>query len=100
MSNVITFLEKMGNNPSLASQSQEDYAAAVDALGLDDAPRQALLDRDPSALNGLLGGRMEMMCLLYPADGEEKKDTDEPVGDEDQPVNDEPKSSIRHTGRH
>jgi len=99
MSNVIAFLEEMGNNPALASQSPEDYAAAVDALGLDDAPRQALLDRDPSALNGLLGGRPQMMCILFPADGEEKKDGDEP-GESDIPANDEPKESIHRSSRH
>lgn len=99
MSNVIAFLEKMGNNAALANQAPEDYAAAVDALGLDDAPRQALLDRDASALNGLLGGRMQMMCLLFPADGEEKKDGDEPA-EGDTPAEDAPKESIRRDSRH
>lgn len=99
MSNVIAFLEKMGNNAALANQAPEDYAAAVDALGLDDAPRQALLDRDASALNGLLGGRMQMMCLLLPADDEEKKDGDEPA-EGDTPVEDAPKESIRRSGMH
>lgn len=100
MSNVIAFLEKMGNNPALASQSPEDYAAAVDALGLDDAPRQALLDRDPSALNSLLGGRLQMMSILFPADGDEKKDGDEQEGDGEEPTQDEPKEAIRRGGGH
>ena len=99
MSNVIAFLEKMGNNAALANQAPEDYAAAVDALGLDDAPRQALLDRDSSALNGLLGGRMQMMCFLFPADGEEKKDGDEPA-EGDTPAEDAPKESIHGSGLH
>ena len=99
MSNVIAFLEKMGNNAALANPAPEDYAAAVDALGLDDAPRQALLDRDASALSGLLGGRMQMMCFLFPADGEEKKDSDEPE-DGDSPAKDEPKDAIRRGGMH
>lgn len=99
MSNVIAFLEKMGNNPALAHQAPEDYAAAVDALGLDDAPRQALLDRDASALNGLLGGRLQMMCFLFPADGEEKKDGEGPA-DGDTPTEDAPKESIRGNGLH
>ena len=70
MSNVIAFLEALGKNPALAEASNEDYAAAVDALGLDDAPRQALLARDATALNDLLGGRSKMVCALFPADGE------------------------------
>lgn len=99
MSNVIAFLEQMGNNAALAHQSPESYAAAVEALGLADAPRQALLDRDPAALNGLLGGRVQMMCFLLPADGEEKKDGDEPA-DGDAPSEDAPKESIRRNGMH
>lgn len=97
MSNVIAFLEQMGNNPALASQSPEDYAAAVDALGLDDAPRQALLERDPSALNDLLGGRPKMMCFLFPADGEKNNEDGEvPDGESEVPADDEPKPSIHH----
>ena len=99
MSNVIAFLEKMGNNAALAHQSPDDYVSAVDQLGLDDAPRQALLDRDASALSGLLGGRMQMMCFLFPADGEEKKDGDEPA-EGDTPAEDAPKESIHRSGLH
>ena len=101
MSNVIAFLEKMGNNAALAHQSPDDYVAAVDQLGLDDAPRQALLDRDASALNGLLGGRMKMMCLLLPADGEEPQQGEEqPDGDGDAPAQDDKKESIHRNATH
>lgn len=99
MSNVIAFLEKMGTNPALASQSPEQYTAAVEALGLDDAQRHALLARDPSTLNDLLGGRMQMMCILFPADGEEKKDGEEPA-EGDTPSEDSPKESIHRGGTH
>jgi len=99
MSNVIAFLESLGKNAALAGQSPEAYAAAVEALELDDAARFALLARDAGGLNGLLGGRIKMMCLLFPADGENNnKDGEESEGEgqSDQPVDDEPKSSIHH----
>jgi hypothetical protein len=48
MTNVIAFLEAMGQDAGKSRLQGEDYAAAVDALGLDDAPRQALLQRDSS----------------------------------------------------
>lgn len=99
MSNVITFLEQLGQNPALAGRSPESFAAAVDALGLDDAPRQALLDRDADALSGLLGGRVQMMCFLFPADGDEQKKNDEPDNDDEQPGK-EDKESIRRDGMH
>lgn len=100
MSNVIAFLEQMGSNAALASQAPEDYAAAVDALGLDDGPRQALLARDANALNGLLGGRLQMIGFLFPADGDEKKDGEEQEDDGEEPTQDQPKESIRRSGAH
>ena len=99
MSNVIQFLEKMGKDPAMAKLDQDEYAAAVDALGLDDAPRRALLDRDADSLNGLLGGRHKMVCMLFPADGDDnKKDDDQEDGD--QPDQDDRKESVRQAGLH
>lgn len=97
MSNVIAFLESLGKNPALAEAANEDYAAAVDALGLDDAPRQALLARDANALSDLLGGRSTMVCALFPADDQpQKEQEDEPQ--EDSP--DETKESIGQRSLH
>ena len=99
MSNVIAFLEKMGNNAALAKLSPADYATAVEALELDAAPRQALLDRDADALSSLMGGRLKMMCFLLPADGEQKQNDDEPV-EGDTPTEETPKESIHRAGMH
>lgn len=98
MSNVIAFLESLGKNPALAEAANEDYAAAVDALGLDDAPRQALLDRDASALSDLLGGRSKMVCALFPADDQPAKEQEDDVPQEDSP--DEKKESIGQRSLH
>lgn len=101
MSNVISFLEQMGRNPALAGRSPEAYANAVDALALDDAPRQALLDRDAGALNDLLGGRLKMMCFLFPAEGDEQKNNEEPDGDGETPAHeDDKKEAVRHGSAH
>lgn len=100
MSNVIAFLETLGTDARKSKLADGDYAAAVDALGLDDAPRQALLDRDAQALNGLLGGRLQMMCILFPADGDDNKPDDGQEGEGEQPVEDDPEPSIRRDGRH
>lgn len=98
MSNVIGFLEQMGKNAALSRLEGEEFAAAVDALGLDDAPRQALLARDHEALNALLGGRLAMTCMLFPADDDNKKDDEQEDGDS--PDDDERKESVRGTGLH
>lgn len=99
MSNVIAFLESMGTHAAQSKLSGDAYVAAVDALGLDDAPRQALIDRDAEALSGLMGGRLKMMCLLFPADGDDQQKDDQPDEGE-QPAQDDQKESIRRNGRH
>ena len=81
MSNVIQFLESMGQNAALSDMSPEQYTTAVKALGVDDLAQHALLNRDHAALNHFLGGRMKMMMMLVPAEdddqGEKKPDEDE-----------------------
>lgn len=66
MSNVIQFLAAMGGSP--ANLSAAEYWANVSALDVDAAQRQALMDRDQCALSGLLGGRAEMRCLVWPVE--------------------------------
>ena len=91
MSNVIQFLESLGRNPA-AALPHADYAAAVAALEIDDAQRQALLDRDHAALNGLLGGRAKVYCLVAPAENEPQQD-DQRESDDDGQDKDEPQDA-------
>lgn len=100
MNNVIAFLDRMGREPSLARLPADEFAAALEGAGLDDAPRQALLDRDADALNGLLGGRHKMMCMLFPAEGDDDKKQGEEPEESDQPDDEERKESAHRAGRH
>lgn len=98
MSNVISFLESLGQDARLARQSDDDYAAAVRALPLDDQARLALLAKDAGALNDLLGGRPAMICALFPAeDTPAREDDNGETPKEDTP---DEKESIRDHGRH
>lgn len=92
MSHLIQFLERLGADAGARQQSETDYATAVAALPVGDQARDALLARDADALGGLLGGRLQMMCILFPADGDEKKDDDQKDGD-DAPAEEEDKPS-------
>lgn len=65
MSNVIRFLEDMGGMPALTAA---EYAANVAALNAGTPQKQALLDRDPDALNGLLSGRKKLLCAIFAED--------------------------------
>ena len=76
MSNVVQFLESLGRNPAV------NYSAAVAALDVEDAERQALLARDQSALNDLLGGRKKVLCALFPAEGDEPQQEEQPEPDD------------------
>lgn len=93
MSNVITFLETLGRAP--AGRSADDYAAAVAMLDVGDDARAALLARDAAALNDLLGGRPRMVCMLFPADDDQKKDG-EGEGEGEGEGSEERKESVRN----
>ena len=81
MSDVVSFLETMGSNPSIGRLSPADYAAAVAQLGLDDAQASALIARDRGALDDLIGSRKQ--CMLALAIPEDEPADDEP-GDDDE----------------
>ncbi len=93
MSNVIAFLESLGREPA-QSMAKDGYAAAIAALEVDDATRSALLAADAGALGDLLGGRPKMVCMLFPADDDQKQEGDEPA--EDEPAREEPEDTARH----
>ena len=78
MLNTIRFLETMGANVV----SPADYAATVAALDIDQSEKVALLQRDHSALNDLLGGRQKMFFAVCAPEKEPFR--------EDIPVEDEP----------
>lgn len=79
MSEVIRFLESMGRNPAITAG---EFAASVAALEVDDAHKQALLQRDAISLNDLLGGRERMMLSQWAPDSEPQRKDDDQEGDE------------------
>lgn len=80
MSQIIQFLEAAGREPALSSAG---YATAVASLDIPDAQRQALLERDPSALNALLDGRPRMICMVNAPLEDEPHETAPDDGDGD-----------------
>lgn len=98
MSNVIEFLERLGADASMASLDGQAYEAAVGSVDAADAARDALLARDAGTLGELLGGRPKMVCMLFPADDDQKKDDEQ--DDNDGPLDDEPRESVHRAGLH
>lgn len=77
MSNVVQFLEALSLDPS--NLTEEDYAEAVAAANFEPHTKEALLKRDPAALNRLLGGRATVLAFVFPAENE--PDGDQKDGD-------------------
>jgi len=67
MSHVIQFLAAMGSDSG--KLSAVEYAATVSSQGFDHPCERALIDREPAALNALLGGRHDMRCIVWPTEG-------------------------------
>lgn len=63
MSNVIQFLEALGNNAEQLTHA--DYARKVALLDIGERQRKALMDRDQEALASLLGARSGMRCIIW-----------------------------------
>lgn len=63
---IVQFLETLGASPN--NLSAANYISAIEALGLDDAARDALLSRDADGLNKLLNGRAAMRCVVFVPD--------------------------------
>ncbi len=78
MSNVIRFLESLGAQPAL---SPMEYAATVAVLGVDGEQKQALLDRNQTTLNDLVGGRPTMLCFIATPDDQQQDMPDDQDGD-------------------
>ena len=83
MSNVIQFLESMGQDAKLGNMSPDEFTTTVKALDIDDAAQHALLNRDHDALNAFLGGRMKMMMALVPAEDDDKGEDNDKNNDKD-----------------
>lgn len=87
MSNVIQFLESLGNSATRLSAA--DYAAAIADLNVEPPQRNALLDRDVATLSGLLEARATMFCMIATPDGGETQDIPE---SEEEPDSKEPEA--------
>lgn len=88
MSNVIEFLEKLGQDAQLRDASQEELAEALAKAQVDAPFCSAILAKDASQLQDLLGLR-PMFYVQMPAEEEEEEDEEE---------NDEEPKSIRTPG--
>jgi hypothetical protein len=92
VSNVIDFLERFGRDAELRHASDEDVEAALKQAGIEPALQIAIVGKDQSALERLLGADTNVCCLVNKPDDEEEEeedDVEEEDEDEDEDEDDE-----------
>ena len=84
MSNVIGFLERMGQDAQLRRASLSEVELALKDAQIDPELQAAILDQDQRQLEALLG-REHLCCLMFPAKEDEDDDSEEsPSRDDDE----------------
>lgn len=89
MSNVIDFLERLGQDPELRNATGDEIEAALCEAGIEPGLRQAILGDDRLALEKLLGADGNVCCVVFKEDEEEEKEGDEEEEEEEEGEDDE-----------
>lgn len=99
MSNVIDFLERMGQDAKLRYAVGEEFETALAAADIDPAVRAALVDADQSRLEALLGASANVCCMVQRPDEGEGEDLEEDDDDLDDDEDDDETTSQRLVAR-
>lgn len=82
MSNLIRLLETMGQQPVFAAERERRFAAALDASGLRDEQKSALMGQDSRVVADVFGVRENMICMVWaPEESPARKDDDQQDAD-------------------
>jgi hypothetical protein len=76
MSNVIDFLEKLGQHSQLRHATSAELEQELLRAGIEPAERAAIVGADRCALESLLGVGSQIVCAVYAP--EEEEDGEEP----------------------
>jgi hypothetical protein len=96
VSNVIDFLERLGQDADLRHAADEAVAEALRNAGIEPAVQAAVLANDQRALEALLGADTNVCCMIYKEDEEEEtEEEEEDEDDEHEPDEEKPKSELR-----
>lgn len=85
MSNVIGFLERMGQEAQLRHAGNEEIENALVRAEIDPELQAAIRNRDQAQLEALLGARTNVVCGIMPGKEEDdEEDEDSPDKDDDE----------------
>ena len=89
MSNVIDFLQRLGQDAVLRHAPRTELELALAEAGIDPALRMALLAADQPQLESLLGADTNVCCMVAPPKEEEEDEDDLEDEDEDDDEDDD-----------
>ena len=84
MSNVIAFLETMGQDAALRHATQNDVELALTRAQVDLDLQAAILGKDQAQIEALLGTATNVCCAVFPAKEDEDEDEENPSKDDDE----------------
>jgi hypothetical protein len=85
MSNVIDFLERMGQDARLRCAPQSEVELALENAQIDPELRAAILAKDQPRLAVLLG-QGTLCCMQFPAKEDDDEDTEESPSRDDEEI--------------
>ncbi len=89
MSNVIDFLERLGQDADLRTATDEQIDEALRNAGIAPALRTAIVNCDQHSLEELLGADSNVCCMIYKEDEEEEEEEKEGEEEEEDGEDDE-----------
>jgi hypothetical protein len=95
MSNVLEFLERVGQDWQLRHGGRTALEQAMTQAGIDAALRPALLEEDSPQLASLLQLPANISCVVHPAHEEEEEEEDDDFEDEEEDDDDEASALLR-----
>jgi hypothetical protein len=77
MSDIISLIERLGASATFGEQAIQQRQLVNDAVGLDAAVKNALLNKDNEALNTLMQVRSKIVCAIATPQDDGRFDTEE-----------------------
>lgn len=85
MSNVISFLERMGRDAQLRHASHDELELVLTGAGIDSELHAAILTKDQTRLEVLLGS-VNVCCMVNPVKEDEDEEGEESPSKDDEEV--------------
>jgi hypothetical protein len=84
MSNVISFLESVGQDAALRHATKDELELAMSKVQIDPALQTAILGKDQQQLEALLGATTNVCCGVFPGKEDDDEAEEEPSKDDDE----------------